>query len=198
MVHDNVGTVRSVALAHPQISAHPRLLLDTARSCHAAGRFPATRTQALAWLFLPPAAINGRDNHQDHPARILCAPRRYLAALRSHRCVCLQRMNPLMRRRACTSDPRGSCSHRSGGVRIPHSHGLVAHLRTGPVLLHAACAMHCVLHGGGSGDIGHTSSDTEPAVEVVASTPAVPTGPSGDLCGGRYTFARTRGALAVA
>ncbi len=47
-----------------------------------------------------------------------------------------------------------------GGVRIPHSHGLVAH-SDGDVLVHALC--DALLGAIGAGDIGHHFPDTDPA-----------------------------------
>lgn len=46
-----------------------------------------------------------------------------------------------------------------GGVRIPHSHGVVAH-SDGDVLLHALC--DALLGAAGLGDIGQHFSDTDP------------------------------------
>ncbi len=47
-----------------------------------------------------------------------------------------------------------------GGVRIPHSHGLIAH-SDGDVLLHAIC--DALLGAIGAGDIGRHFPDTDPA-----------------------------------
>jgi 2-C-methyl-D-erythritol 2,4-cyclodiphosphate synthase len=46
-----------------------------------------------------------------------------------------------------------------GGVRIPHSHGVVAH-SDGDVVLHALC--DALLGAGGLGDIGQHFKDTDP------------------------------------
>lgn len=46
-----------------------------------------------------------------------------------------------------------------GGVRIPHSHGVVAH-SDGDVVLHALC--DALLGAAGLGDIGHHFSDSDP------------------------------------
>ena len=46
-----------------------------------------------------------------------------------------------------------------GGVRIPHSHGVVAH-SDGDVVLHALC--DALLGAAGLGDIGQHFSDTDP------------------------------------
>ena len=46
-----------------------------------------------------------------------------------------------------------------GGVRIPHSHGVVAH-SDGDVMLHALC--DALLGAAGLGDIGQHFSDTDP------------------------------------
>jgi 2-C-methyl-D-erythritol 2,4-cyclodiphosphate synthase len=46
-----------------------------------------------------------------------------------------------------------------GGVRVPHSHGLVAH-SDGDVLLHALC--DALLGAAGLGDIGQHFKDTDP------------------------------------
>lgn len=46
-----------------------------------------------------------------------------------------------------------------GGVRIPHTHGVVAH-SDGDVLLHALC--DALLGAAGLGDIGQHFSDTDP------------------------------------
>src|SRR6202171_6135643 len=46
-----------------------------------------------------------------------------------------------------------------GGVRIPHTHGVVAH-SDGDVVLHALC--DALLGAAGLGDIGHHFSDSEP------------------------------------
>lgn len=47
-----------------------------------------------------------------------------------------------------------------GGVRIPHTHGLIAH-SDGDVLLHALC--DALLGAAGLGDIGQHFPDTDPA-----------------------------------
>jgi len=46
-----------------------------------------------------------------------------------------------------------------GGVRIPHSHGVVAH-SDGDVVLHALC--DALLGAAGLGDIGHHFNDSDP------------------------------------
>jgi len=46
-----------------------------------------------------------------------------------------------------------------GGVRIPHTHGVVAH-SDGDVVLHALC--DALLGAAGLGDIGHHFSDSDP------------------------------------
>src|ERR1700730_16592775 len=63
-----------------------------------------------------------------------------------------------------------------GGVRIPHSHGVVAH-SDGDVVLHALC--DALLGAAGLGDIGQRFSDSDPqwkgggAARFVASVPAL-------------------------
>jgi len=46
-----------------------------------------------------------------------------------------------------------------GGVRVPHTHGVVAH-SDGDVVLHALC--DALLGAAGLGDIGHHFSDSDP------------------------------------
>ncbi len=46
-----------------------------------------------------------------------------------------------------------------GGIRIPHSHGIVAH-SDGDVVLHALC--DALLGAAGLGDIGQHFKDTDP------------------------------------
>ena len=53
-----------------------------------------------------------------------------------------------------------------GGVRIPHTHGVVAH-SDGDVVLHALC--DALLGAAGLGDIGHHFSDSDPQWKGVDS-----------------------------
>lgn len=53
-----------------------------------------------------------------------------------------------------------------GGVRIPHSQGLIAH-SDGDVLLHALC--DALLGAAGLGDIGHHFPDTDPRYRGIDS-----------------------------
>jgi 2-C-methyl-D-erythritol 2,4-cyclodiphosphate synthase len=53
-----------------------------------------------------------------------------------------------------------------GGVRIPHSHGMLAH-SDGDVLIHAVC--DALLGALALGDIGRHFPDTDPALEGVDS-----------------------------
>lgn len=54
-----------------------------------------------------------------------------------------------------------------GGVRIPHTEGLIAH-SDGDVLIHAVC--DALLGALGAGDIGHHFPDTDPRYKGIDST----------------------------
>ena len=140
----------------PQMFRYGRLCgaLDAA---HAAQRFPTDEAQALEWQGEQPLLIPGAASN----LKITTAEDLVLAAA-------------ILRSRQ-TSQPRGAAMRIGsgfdvhafgpgdflmlGGVRIPHSRGVVAH-SDGDVVLHALC--DALLGAAGLGDIGQHFSDTDP------------------------------------
>jgi 2-C-methyl-D-erythritol 2,4-cyclodiphosphate synthase/2-C-methyl-D-erythritol 4-phosphate cytidylyltransferase len=154
-----VQTVERAALWRaltPQMFRYSKLCaaLDAA---HAAERFPSDEAQALEWLGEQPVLVAGRAGN----LKVTTAEDLLLAAavLRSRRSRSAQ--DGLMRIGS------GIDVHAFGpgefimlgGVRIPHSRGVVAH-SDGDVLLHALC--DALLGAAGLGDIGQHFKDTDP------------------------------------
>jgi 2-C-methyl-D-erythritol 2,4-cyclodiphosphate synthase/2-C-methyl-D-erythritol 4-phosphate cytidylyltransferase len=154
-----VQTVERAALWRaltPQMFRYGKLCaaLDAA---HAAQRFPSDEAQALEWLGEQPVLVAGRAGN----LKVTTAEDLLLAAavLRSRRSRNAQ--DGLMRIGS------GIDVHAFGpgefimlgGVRIPHSRGVVAH-SDGDVLLHALC--DALLGAAGLGDIGQHFKDTDP------------------------------------
>jgi 2-C-methyl-D-erythritol 2,4-cyclodiphosphate synthase/2-C-methyl-D-erythritol 4-phosphate cytidylyltransferase len=154
-----VQTVERAALWRaltPQMFRYGKLCaaLDAA---HAAERFPSDEAQALEWLGEQPVLVAGRAGN----LKVTSAEDLVLAAavLRSRRSRSAQ--DGLMRIGS------GIDVHAFGpgefimlgGVRIPHSRGVVAH-SDGDVLLHALC--DALLGAAGLGDIGQHFKDTDP------------------------------------
>jgi 2-C-methyl-D-erythritol 2,4-cyclodiphosphate synthase/2-C-methyl-D-erythritol 4-phosphate cytidylyltransferase len=140
----------------PQMFRYARLCsaLDAA---HAAQRFPTDEAQALEWQGEQPLLIPGAASN----LKITTAEDLVLAGA--------------MLRSRQTTPPRGAPMRIGsgfdvhafgpgdflmlGGVRIPHSRGVVAH-SDGDVVLHALC--DALLGAAGLGDIGQHFSDTDP------------------------------------
>ena len=150
---DRTGLWRALT---PQMFRYGSLCaaLDAA---HAAGRFPTDEAQALEWQGERPILVEGTPGNLKvtTPEDLLLAA----AILRSRRPQTSQ--DSLMRIGA------GIDVHAFGpgdfvmlgGVRIPHSRGVVAH-SDGDVALHALC--DALLGAAGLGDIGEHFKDTDP------------------------------------
>jgi 2-C-methyl-D-erythritol 4-phosphate cytidylyltransferase/2-C-methyl-D-erythritol 2,4-cyclodiphosphate synthase len=142
----------------PQMFRYGRLCaaLDTA---HAAGRWPTDEAQALEWQGEQPLLIEGAaTNFKITTSADLALATTVLGA------------------RARQGGERGGTVMRTGsgfdvhafgpgdfimlgGVRVPHSHGVLAH-SDGDVVLHALC--DALLGAAGLGDIGEHFRDTDP------------------------------------
>ena len=140
----------------PQMFRYGRLCaaLDAA---HAAGRFPTDEAQALEWQGEHPLLIEGRPTN----LKVTTAEDLVLAAaiLRSrHR----QPAQDSVMRIGSGIDVHAFGPGdfiMLGGVRIPHSRGVLAH-SDGDVVLHALC--DALLGAAGLGDIGQHFKDTDP------------------------------------
>jgi 2-C-methyl-D-erythritol 2,4-cyclodiphosphate synthase/2-C-methyl-D-erythritol 4-phosphate cytidylyltransferase len=140
----------------PQMFRYDRLCgaLDAA---HAARRFPTDEAQALEWLGEQPLLIPGAASN----LKITTAEDLVIAA------AILRSRHTSQTRGAPMRIGSGFDVHAFGpgdflmlgGVRIPHSRGVVAH-SDGDVVLHALC--DALLGAGGLGDIGQHFSDTDP------------------------------------
>ena len=139
----------------PQMFRYGRLCaaLDAA---HAGGRFPTDEAQALEWQGAHPALVDGArppTSRSPVPADLALAA----AILRAQRTEAGD----------CMRIGSGIDVHAFGpgdlvmlgGVRIAHTHGLVAH-SDGDVVLHALC--DALLGAAGLGDIGQHFSDSDP------------------------------------
>lgn len=139
----------------PQMFRYGRLCaaLDAA---HAAGRFPGDEAQALEWLGGAPLLVEGAATNVK-----LTTP------------TDLELAGAVLRARAARGAEvamrigSGLDVHAFGpgeflmlgGVRIPHTRGVIAH-SDGDVVLHALC--DALLGGAGLGDIGQHFSDADP------------------------------------
>ena len=140
----------------PQMFRYERLCsaLDAA---HAAQRFPTDEAQALEWQGEQPLLVPGAASN----LKITTAEDLVLAA------AILRSRHTSQARGASMRIGSGFDVHAFGpgdflmlgGVRIPHSRGVVAH-SDGDVVLHALC--DALLGAGGLGDIGQHFSDTDP------------------------------------
>ena len=140
----------------PQMFRYERLCgaLDAA---HAARRFPTDEAQALEWQGEQPLLIPGAASN----LKITTAEDLVIAA------AILQSRHTSQTRGAPMRIGSGFDVHAFGpgdflmlgGVRIPHSRGVVAH-SDGDVVLHALC--DALLGAGGLGDIGQHFSDADP------------------------------------
>jgi 2-C-methyl-D-erythritol 4-phosphate cytidylyltransferase / 2-C-methyl-D-erythritol 2,4-cyclodiphosphate synthase len=140
----------------PQMFRYDRLCraLDAA---HAARRFPTDEAQALEWQGEQPLLIPGAASN----LKITTAEDLVIAA------AILRSRHTSQTRGAPMRIGSGFDVHAFGpgdflmlgGVRIPHSRGVVAH-SDGDVVLHALC--DALLGAGGLGDIGQHFSDTDP------------------------------------
>ncbi|HEX8782401.1 MAG TPA: 2-C-methyl-D-erythritol 2,4-cyclodiphosphate synthase, partial [Steroidobacteraceae bacterium] len=140
----------------PQMFRYDRLCgaLDAA---HAAQRFPTDEAQALEWQGEQPLLIPGAASN----LKITTAEDLVIAA------AILQSRHTSQTQGAPMRIGSGFDVHAFGpgdflmlgGVRIPHSRGVVAH-SDGDVVLHALC--DALLGAGGLGDIGQHFSDTDP------------------------------------
>jgi len=140
----------------PQMFRYARLCaaLDAA---HAAGRFPTDESQALEWQSEQPLLVAGMPGNLKvtTPEDLLLAAA-VLRARHGHNA-----QDSLMRIGS------GIDVHAFGpgdfvmlaGVRIPHTHGVLAH-SDGDVVLHALC--DALLGAAGLGDIGQHFSDADP------------------------------------
>jgi 2-C-methyl-D-erythritol 4-phosphate cytidylyltransferase/2-C-methyl-D-erythritol 2,4-cyclodiphosphate synthase len=144
----------------PQMFRHGSLCaaLDAA---HAAQRFPTDEAQALEWQGEQPVLIAGAATN----LKITTAEDLVLAAaiLESRRSASAQgSVKGTVMRIGSGFDVHafgpGDCVM-LGGVRIPHSRGVVAH-SDGDVVLHALC--DALLGAAGLGDIGEHFKDTDP------------------------------------
>src|SRR5215831_11536662 len=126
-------------------------------AAHAAQRYPTDEAQALEWMGEQPLLVEGAASN----LKITTAEDLVLAAaiLRSRHSG--NRQGTYMRTGS------GFDVHAFGpgdfvmlgGVRIPHSRGVIAH-SDGDVLLHALC--DALLGAAGLGDIGEHFSDRDP------------------------------------
>jgi 2-C-methyl-D-erythritol 4-phosphate cytidylyltransferase / 2-C-methyl-D-erythritol 2,4-cyclodiphosphate synthase len=140
----------------PQMFRYDRLCsaLDAA---HAAQRFPTDEAQALEWQGEQPLLVPGAASN----LKITTAEDLVLAA------AILRSRHPSEARGAPMRIGSGFDVHAFGpgdflmlgGVRIPHSRGVVAH-SDGDVVLHALC--DALLGAAGLGDIGQHFSDSDP------------------------------------
>ena len=139
----------------PQMFRYGKLCaaLDAA---HAAQRFPTDEAQALEWQGEQPLLIPGAATN----LKITTAEDLILAAaiLRSR-----ESGNQATQMRIGSGFDVHAFGPGDfvmlGGVRIPHSHGVIAH-SDGDVLLHALC--DALLGAAGLGDIGEHFKDTDP------------------------------------
>lgn len=141
----------------PQMFRYRRLCtaLDAA---HAAARAPTDEAQALEWLGEAPQLIAGRAGN----LKVTTAEDLSLAAaVLRDRDPSLAAQGPVMRIGSGIDvhafGPGDSVM--LGGVRIPHSSGVVAH-SDGDVVLHALC--DALLGAAGLGDIGQHFKDSDP------------------------------------
>jgi 2-C-methyl-D-erythritol 4-phosphate cytidylyltransferase / 2-C-methyl-D-erythritol 2,4-cyclodiphosphate synthase len=126
-------------------------------AAHSAGRFPTDEAQALEWQGARPVLVEGMPGNLKvtAPEDLLLAA----AILRSRR--------PRISQDGLMRIGSGIDVHAFGpgdfimlgGVRIPHSRGVVAH-SDGDVALHALC--DALLGAAGLGDIGQHFKDTDP------------------------------------
>ena len=140
----------------PQMFRYDRLCraLDAA---HAAQRFPTDEAQALEWQGEQPLLVPGATSN----LKITTAEDLVLAA------AILRSRHTSQARGAPMRIGSGFDVHAFGpgdflmlgGVRIPHSRGVVAH-SDGDVVLHALC--DALLGAAGLGDIGQHFSDSDP------------------------------------
>jgi len=150
---DRTGLWRALT---PQMFRYDRLCraLDAA---HAAQRYPTDEAQALEWQGEQPLLIPGSTSN----LKITAAEDLVLAAaiLRS-RLTSPARGAPMRIGSGFDVHAFGPGDFLMlGGVRIPHSRGVVAH-SDGDVVLHALC--DALLGAAGLGDIGQHFRDTDP------------------------------------
>jgi len=147
----------------PQMFRYGRLCaaLDAA---HAAGRFPTDEAQALEWQGEQPLLVGGSATN----LKITTAADLQLAA------AILRARHEATAEGARMRIGSGFDVHAFGagdfimlgGVRIAHTHGVVAH-SDGDVVLHALC--DALLGAAGLGDIGQHFKDTDPQWRGAAS-----------------------------
>ena len=139
----------------PQMFRYARLCaaLDAA---HAAGRFPSDEAQALEWSGAQPLLIEGSSSN----LKITTSEDLVLAgALLRTRHAAGGEGRPMRIGSGIDVHAFGPGDHLMlGGVRIAHSHGVVAH-SDGDVVLHALC--DALLGAAGLGDIGQHFSDRD-------------------------------------
>ena len=150
---DRAGLWRALT---PQMFRYGNLCaaLDTA---HSAGRFPTDEAQALEWRGERPVLVEGMPGNLKvtAPGDLLLAA----AIIRSRRA---QNPQDVLMRIGSGIDVHAFGPGdfvMLGGVRIPHSQGVVAH-SDGDVALHALC--DALLGAAGLGDIGQHFKDTDP------------------------------------
>jgi 2-C-methyl-D-erythritol 2,4-cyclodiphosphate synthase/2-C-methyl-D-erythritol 4-phosphate cytidylyltransferase len=153
-VCETVDRTRLWRALTPQMFRYEKLCaaLDAA---HAAQRFPTDEAQALEWQGEQPLLIEGAASN----LKITTAEDLVLAAaiLRSRH---QGRGAPMRIGSGFDVHAFGPGDHLMlGGVRIPHSCGVVAH-SDGDVALHALC--DALLGAAGLGDIGQHFEDTDP------------------------------------
>ena len=139
----------------PQMFRYGRLCaaLDAA---HATGRFPTDEAQALEWLGERPQLVAGlTSNLKVTTAEDLLLASAVLRARRPAAQDGVMRIGSGIDVHAF--GPGDSIT--LGGVRIPHSRGVVAH-SDGDVVLHALC--DALLGAAGLGDIGQHFPDSDP------------------------------------
>jgi 2-C-methyl-D-erythritol 2,4-cyclodiphosphate synthase/2-C-methyl-D-erythritol 4-phosphate cytidylyltransferase len=140
----------------PQMFRYGRLCaaLDAA---HAGARYPGDEAQALEWLGATPLLVEGAATNLKitTPADLELAA----AVLRARGA----RLTETAMRIGSGVDVHAFGPGELvvlGGVRIPHTRGVIAH-SDGDVVLHALC--DALLGGAGLGDIGQHFPDTDPA-----------------------------------
>jgi 2-C-methyl-D-erythritol 2,4-cyclodiphosphate synthase/2-C-methyl-D-erythritol 4-phosphate cytidylyltransferase len=155
-VAETVDRARLWRALTPQMFRYERLCsaLDAA---HAAQRFPTDEAQALEWQGEQPRLVPGAASN----LKITTAEDLLLAA------AILRSRHTSQARGAPMRIGSGFDVHAFGpgdflmlgGVRVPHSRGVVAH-SDGDVVLHALC--DALLGAAGLGDIGQHFRDTDP------------------------------------